>query len=38
MERLRCDYIQGYLFSRPLPLPALRDWLTARLSVTATSA
>ena len=34
----RCDYIQGYLFSRPLPLPALRDWLTARLSVTATSA
>lgn len=24
-----CDDIQGYLFSRPLPFPALCDWLAA---------
>ncbi len=22
-----CDFIQGYLLSRPLPLPVLQDWL-----------
>ncbi|TLX58739.1 bifunctional diguanylate cyclase/phosphodiesterase [Stutzerimonas nosocomialis] len=25
-----CDMIQGYLFSRPLPLPMLVDWLAQR--------
>ncbi|EWC43101.1 putative bifunctional diguanylate cyclase/phosphodiesterase [Stutzerimonas stutzeri] len=25
-----CDFIQGYYYSRPLALPALRDWLAAR--------
>ncbi|MCD1608194.1 MULTISPECIES: putative bifunctional diguanylate cyclase/phosphodiesterase [Stutzerimonas stutzeri subgroup] len=30
-----CDYIQGYYYSRPLPLSALRDWLAARRPLTA---
>lgn len=25
-----CDAMQGYLFSRPLPLPAMLDWLRTR--------
>ncbi len=25
-----CDALQGYLFSRPLPLPAMLDWLRTR--------
>ncbi|MDA0425104.1 putative bifunctional diguanylate cyclase/phosphodiesterase [Stutzerimonas frequens] len=34
-----CDFIQGYYYSRPLPLPALRDWLAARpLTVAGTTA
>lgn len=28
--QLGCDMIQGYLLSRPLPLPAIIDWLTQR--------
>ena len=27
LDRLGCDVCQGYLFSRPLPLDALRQWL-----------
>ena len=27
LDRLGCDMCQGYLFSRPLPLDALRQWL-----------
>ncbi|MGY6517788.1 MAG: putative bifunctional diguanylate cyclase/phosphodiesterase [Lysobacteraceae bacterium] len=30
LRRHRCDMVQGYLFSRPLPLDAFRDWCTAR--------
>jgi len=26
---LRCDTVQGYLVSRPLPAPALDEWLRA---------
>lgn len=34
-----CDFIQGYYYSRPLPLPALRDWLAERpLTATVTTA
>lgn len=35
-----CDYIQGYYYSRPLPLTELRGWLAARrtLSAAATTA
>jgi EAL domain-containing protein (putative c-di-GMP-specific phosphodiesterase class I)/GGDEF domain-containing protein len=30
LGRLGCDMIQGYLLSRPLPLPTILDWLGAR--------
>ena len=34
-----CDFIQGYYYSRPLPLTALRDWLAERpLTATVTTA
>ena len=34
-----CDFIQGYYYSRPLPLSALRDWLAERpLTATVTTA
>ena len=34
-----CDFIQGYYYSRPLPLAALRDWLAERpLTATVTTA
>ncbi len=27
LRELRCDIAQGYHFSRPLPVDALREWL-----------
>lgn len=30
IHRLGCDMIQGYLLSRPLPLPDIIDWLNER--------
>ncbi len=32
LKNMGCDQAQGYLFSRPLPLDALIDWLQARQS------
>ena len=33
LRRLRCDQIQGYYFSRPLPLPELEEMLRERNSI-----
>ncbi|MFC5847531.1 putative bifunctional diguanylate cyclase/phosphodiesterase [Deinococcus petrolearius] len=30
LRQMRCDYVQGYLFSRPLPPGQLLGWLAAR--------
>ncbi|HEU0130384.1 MAG TPA: EAL domain-containing protein, partial [Mycobacteriales bacterium] len=30
LQALGCDLIQGYLYSRPLPLPLLVEWLASR--------
>ncbi len=30
LERYRCDYIQGYLISRPLPPDQILDWMRQR--------
>lgn len=27
LERMKCDYAQGYFMARPMPLPALKTWL-----------
>jgi diguanylate cyclase (GGDEF)-like protein/PAS domain S-box-containing protein len=35
LRRRQCDQIQGYYFSRPLPLPALEELLRARTSLPA---
>lgn len=29
LEQLNCDYAQGYLFAKPMPLSALSDWVSA---------
>lgn len=29
LEQLHCDYAQGYLFAKPMPLSALEDWVSA---------
>jgi sensor c-di-GMP phosphodiesterase-like protein len=29
LVEMRCDYMQGYLFSNVLPPQAMRDWLTS---------
>ena len=31
LKQLKCDAIQGYWLSRPLPVNALEDWLKAYL-------
>ncbi|OZM74365.1 diguanylate phosphodiesterase [Amycolatopsis antarctica] len=31
---LECDIVQGYLYSRPLPLDAFGEWLTSRTRLT----
>ena len=33
LERLGCDYIQGYVFSKPLPEQAFFEFLTKNESV-----
>jgi EAL domain-containing protein (putative c-di-GMP-specific phosphodiesterase class I) len=30
LRQAGCDAVQGYLLARPMPLPALQDWLGAR--------
>lgn len=28
MKKARCDMVQGYIYSKPLPIPEFEDWLT----------
>ncbi len=35
LQRLGCDVVQGYYYSRPLPAAALTDWLDRQLVATA---
>ncbi len=35
LKTFGCDIAQGYLFARPLPEPALRDWLASNLECNA---
>jgi EAL domain-containing protein (putative c-di-GMP-specific phosphodiesterase class I) len=30
LSKLKCDELQGYLFARPMPADALRNWLSNR--------
>jgi EAL domain-containing protein (putative c-di-GMP-specific phosphodiesterase class I) len=30
LQQKGCDFIQGFLFSRPLPVPVFEKWVTER--------